>query len=212
METNVKQIALGMVEVIAANNVLKKVRKPDDMEYLRMVTGATMAGLGYAFGPELHDRVKQLNNPEVDEAMKERIIYAAGGAVVGMIVGYKASEKYLPQQLETMLKKAELERRKHPDQPGILSTTTNIAAIGGALYLIRQDADEMQRHLWGLGTGALGYMYGPELLRTLKHLPLPKSKANDAIQVYEYGSAVFGGLGGGLLGWYKGQELMSKIR
>jgi hypothetical protein len=211
MEVRTKQVIYGVAEVIAAHNLLRYVRKNNDEERLRMATGAGLAGLGFAFGPELQDRLQHLGDRELTAATKERLLYAAGGALLGGIIGNKVGP-HLPLSIEEAINNATEEMLAHPQQPGALVTLASAGWLGYSLFFDGKTPEEQKRHLWGLGAGVVGFMYGPELLRKVSNMTVPAHAADEAVQVYASGSAVIGTVAGGLLGWYKGDAFMQKLR
>lgn len=211
MEVRAKQVLYGIAEVIAAHNLLRYVRKNNDEEKLRMAAGAGLAGLGFAFGPELQDRLQHLGDMELTAATKERLLYAAGGALLGGIAGNKIGHR-LPNAMEKTIATATQEMLETPQQPGALITLASAGWLGYSLFFDGKTTEEQQRHLWGLGAGVVGFMYGPELLRKVNKMSIPSTTAEEAIQIYASGSALVGSVAGGLLGWYKGDNLMKKVR
>ena len=212
-----KQVIYGMAEIIAAHNLLRYVRKNDHNERLRMAAGATMAGLGYVFGPKLETYLQHDN--VFNKKIKQNIIYAAGGAILGSFVGYKAGavlgNKHIEQQpltpIEEIVSAVDIARADaEPERPGGLLTIASVGWLGYSLFYDGKTSDERKQHLWGLGAGVIGYVYGPELLDKISVLKLSQKSVDDALAVYKTGGATIGGVAGGLLGWYKGKSFIEK--
>jgi membrane protein YqaA with SNARE-associated domain len=212
MEVRTQQVIYGVAEAIAVHNLLKYVQHNTSEERIRMATGAGMAALGYVFGPELEARIRNLNDEGVAEKTRKQIVYAAGGAVLGSLVGYKfgpqAPNTAVDLERITTETRAAVQDREHP---GGLVTIASVGWLGYSLFFDGKTKEEQQRHLWGLGAGVIGYMYGPEMLRRIGLMQIPRSSAQDAVKLYTNGSAIVGGIAGGLLGWYKGADIMERI-
>jgi len=209
MEVRAQQVIYGVAEAIAAHNLLRYVRSNSDEDKVRMAAGAGMAGLGYVFGPELEARLRHLGDQDLTEHTKQQMVYAAGGIVLGSITGYAIGPrlKGIASGLEQELVKAEIAQREDSERPGGLITIASAGWLGYSLFFDGKTPEEQQRHLWGLGAGVVGYMYGPELIRKLGNLVIPASSKDDAVQMYASGAAILGGVAGGLLGWKKGPAL-----
>ena len=217
MEIKTQQIVYGVAEVIAAHNLLRFVKGNTGEEKVRMAAGASMAGLGYVFGPELHERVKHLGDGELTQQMKQQLLYAAGGAVLGSVAGYKIGPRFrsatlLPGDIEDALEKATTAAADDPTKPGGLVTIASAGWLGYSLFFDGKNAEEQQRHLWGLGAGVVGYLYGPEMIRKVSKMLVPKAQADDAIELYARGSAIVGAVAGGLFGWHKGDAVLQQFR
>jgi hypothetical protein len=211
MEVRAQQVIYGIAEAIAAHNLLKYVRVNNEEEKIRMAAGAAMAGLGYVFGPGLEDRIKQLKDGELTEATKQQLLYAAGGILLGGITGYAVGPKLeaaaLPAPMQQTLVAAEAQAQADHERPGGLVTIASAGWLGYSLFFDGKTPEEQQRHLWGLGAGVVGYMYGPDMLRKIGKLLIPSQAGDDAVRIYTTGSIVLGGVAGGILGWKMGPQL-----
>jgi hypothetical protein len=212
MEVRAQQVIFGIAEAIAAHNLLQYVRTNTDEEKIRMAAGAGMAGLGYVFGPDLESRLRHLKDGELSEHTKQQMVYAAGGIMLGSITGYVVGPKLhdqlaiAPGMQQTLLE-AQEQKSADKERPGGLLTIASAGWLGYSLFFDGKTKEEQQRHLWGLGAGVVGYMYGPEMLRKLGSLMVPASAHDDAVRIYTTGSAVLGGIAGGIIGWKKGPAL-----
>jgi hypothetical protein len=212
----------GIAEVIAAHNLLRYVKGNTDEERLRMAAGATMAGLGYVFGPDLQARLQQhgATHPgaaHIAEGFHDRIMYAAGGAALGAVMGKHFGPKLhttelVPKEIDDALVRAADEARDDPMRPGGLITVLSAGWLGYSLFLDGKTQEEQQRHLWGLGSGVVGYLYAPEMLRKIGSMQLPADAGDDAIELYARGGALIGTIAGGALGWTKGPEIITRLR
>jgi hypothetical protein len=215
MEVRAQQVIYGVAEAIAAHNLLRYVRTNTDEEKIRMAAGAGMAGLGYVFGPDLEARVRQLKDGELSEQIKQQMVYAAGGIVLGSITGYavgpKLADTSLGPAVEHTLLTAQQEQREDAQRPGGLLTIASAGWLGYSLFFDGKTPEEQQRHLWGLGAGVIGYMYGPEVIRKVGGLFVPAQSRDEAVKIFATGSALLGGLAGGILGWKKGPQLLGGV-
>jgi membrane protein YqaA with SNARE-associated domain len=212
MEVRTQQLIYGIAEVIAAHNLLKYVRNNSSEEKIRMAAGAALAGLGYVFGPELEERIKHLRDPQLSEYMQQHLMYAAGGIILGSIAGYTVGPKLrATQQLEQTITQAVQEGAEDPLRPGGLLTIASAGWLGYSLFFDGKTKEEQQRHLWGLGAGVVGYMYGPQMLRKVRGMLVPQGAHDDALELYARGSALIGSIAGGVVGWYKGEQIMKFI-
>jgi len=89
--------------------------------------------------------------------------------------------------------------------PGGLLTIASAAWLGYSLFFDGKTTEEQHRHLWGLGAGAVGYLYGPESLRWVKGLTISKSDGERAIDILRDGSVILGATIGGVAGYALGR-------
>jgi hypothetical protein len=211
MEVRAKQVMYGMAEIIAAHQLLRYVRKNNDEEKLRMAAGAGMAGLGFVFGPELQERLKR-HDFSLSEQMQQRLLYAAGGAILGGIAGYKLGPELQIPHVQTIIEEAREQCTTDPQKPGGLITIASAGWLGYSLFFDGKTPHEQQRHLWGLGAGVFGYAYGPEILRRVRSMVIPATSHDDALGIYAQGSVLIGSIAGGLLGWHKGEDLIQRLQ
>jgi hypothetical protein len=211
MEMRAKQVIYGMAEIIAAHQLLRYVRKNNDEEKLRMAAGAGMAGLGFVFGPELHSRL-QRHDFSLSEQVKQHLLYASGGAILGGMVGYKLGPKLNVPEIQEAIDNAKEQSITDPQRPGGLITIASAGWLGYSLFFDGKTPDEQRQHLWGLGAGVVGYAYGPEIFRKIKSMSIPASSHDDALEIYARGSTLVGSIAGGLLGWYKGSDIVERLK
>ncbi len=223
-----EQVLHGIVEIIATHNLVKYVRGNTRDERTRMAAGATLAGLGFAFGPELEGRLRNLPSLRAGTGMRRELAYAAGGAVLGAVSAHllrdharsastpaaptgasAARLSPLPGSLGARLDEALALPAVTQDAQGIgdlsrpsgLVTVASAAWLGYSLFLDGKNRAEQHQHLWGLGAGALGYLYGPESLRWIKGLTLPRTGGERAIGFLRDGTVLYGAAFGGVLGY-----------
>jgi hypothetical protein len=208
MEIRAQQIFYGVAEVIATHNLLRFVQKNTDEERMRMVAGAGLVSLGYFFGPELQERLKLLNDRGLDEKMQQQLVYAAGGVLLGGFAGYTLGPKLQSRTFELAVQSPHIAQpAKRPDG---LITIASAGWLAYSLFFDGKTPEEQRRHMWALGAGAVGYMYGPEMLRKTRDLFLPAG-ADKSVERYARGAAMLGATAGGVIGWYKGRELSQKL-
>jgi hypothetical protein len=210
MEIRAQQVIYGIAEAIAAHNLLRFVRDHNDEERLRMIAGATMAGLGYVFGPTIEERIRSFDGT-VDEATKQRAIYAVGGAALGGFLGRDIGAKAIVAVGDSVQRNllVKPEEKDHDHKPGGLTTILSAGWLGYSLFLDGKTPEEQRRHLWGLGSGVIGYLYAPDVLEKIANMPIGERDSDDAVQIYRTGGTALGAMAGGVLGWYKGPELFS---
>ena len=217
MEMRGQQGLYGIIEVIATHNLLKYLRGNNPDERMRMAAGATMAGLGFVLGPELEERLQKL--PNTARGIRKEVTLAAGGAVLGAVTAYllrngtrgtiptPSGEDGLPagslgQRLSLALGEADPDRAAFdPAKPGGLVTIASAAWLGYSLFFDGKTKEEQRQHLWGLGAGALGYLYGPETIRWARGLRIPARDGERAVGIIDTGSVLFGAAVGGIVGY-----------
>ncbi len=250
MEWRGQQVVYGIIEVIATHHLMHYVKGHTPEDRTRMAAGATMAGLGFVFGPELEERVRGL--PQATQGRHKELIYTAGGAALGAVTAYlmrtqkeksspvppfppigaastpfiytnstppTTSQRYhdpstagpvpgsLGWRLDQALAGADPAREgfdhKHP---GGLLTLASAGWLGYSLFFDGKTKEEQHRHLWGLGAGAIGYLYGPESLQWVKNLTLSKSDGERAVGMFRDGSILLGATIGGFAGYTLGKR------
>ncbi len=90
--------------------------------------------------------------------------------------------------------------------PGGLLTLASAGWLGYSLFFDGKTKEEQHRHLWGLGAGALGYLYGPESLQWVKKLTIPKADGERAVGMFRDGSILLGATIGGFAGYTLGKR------
>lgn len=264
MELRGQQVLYGIIEVIATHNLVKYVKGNGPDERVRMAAGATMAGLGFVFGPELEERLRHLPEAAKAHGIKREVAFAAGGAALGAVSAYLMRDgtrttarptppaspvspiitpangptiqrpvsgsgpvsysgpipqpgpipyhdQPLPGTLGDRLRHALGEADPasvlfDPGRPGGLVTIASAGWLGYSLFFDGKTKAEQHQHLWGLGAGALGYLYGPEAIRWVKGLTVPKIDGDRAISILNDGSVLFGAAVGGIVGYGLGQH------
>lgn len=223
-----EQVLHGIVEIIATHNLVKYVRGNTRDERARMAAGATLAGLGFAFGPELEERLRALPSMRVGTGLRRELAYAAGGAVLGAVSAHLLrSNKQstgtpgtpprapvthtsplrgslgarLDEALTIPATTKDAQTAGDISRPSGLVTVASAAWLGYSLFLDGKNRAEQHQHLWGLGAGALGYLYGPESLRWIKGLALPRVDGERAIGFLRDGTILYGAAFGGVLGY-----------
>lgn len=213
-ELRAQQVVYGMAELLAGHYLLHHVRDSSDAQKVRMVAGATMAGLGFAFGPELESRIRGMGDHDMSEKMRHQLVSAAGGAVIGAVAAYalqpkdqalaQRSSKNIAERLERLLGPVSKEAPAK-SSTGLL-TVLSAGWLGYSLFLDGKTPQEQHRHLWMLGSGAIGYLYAPELMRKIASIPSTAEANARALDLYKRGGLVLGGLIGGTAGWYMGSS------
>ncbi len=198
MEAKTEEIIHGVVDVVAAHNLLQYVTGPSNDEALRMVAGGTLTALGYAYGPELRDRFRKLKGEPMTEQMRKQIIYSAGGALLGGIIAYVASPDIFERREGTNF--VNLPKPNIREQPSGLLTIGSAAWIGYSLLMRSNDPEWKERQYWGLGAGSIGYMTGPTILSKIKDLAIPTHIRDDALERFSRGAAALGMIGGAGIG------------
>jgi hypothetical protein len=267
MELRGQQVLYGIVEVIATHNLVKYVKGNGPNERVRMAAGATMAGLGFVFGPELEERFRHLPQTAAAHGIRREVAFAAGGAALGAVTAYLMRDGTrtltrptppvspiitptsgpiagavhpsgagpvtyshpppqagpvtytgpLPGSLGDRLRRALGEADPasvlfDPAKPGGLVTIASAGWLGYSLFFDGKTKEEQHRHLWGLGAGALGYLYGPESIRWIKDLTIPKLDGQRAINLFNDGSVLFGAAVGGIVGYGIAQHTTGEPR
>lgn len=205
-----QQVVYGMAELLAGHYLLHHVRDSSDAQKVRMVAGATMAGLGFAFGPELESRIRGMGDMEMSSKMRHQLISAAGGAVLGAVAAYalqpkdrsvaQKSSQQMSERLERLL--GVQPKDAASSSPTGLLTVLSAGWLGYSLFLDGKTPQEQNRHLWMLGSGAIGYLYAPELMRKIVSIPSTPEANKKALDLYKHGSLALGSLIGGAAGWY----------
>jgi hypothetical protein len=203
----IQQVFQGILEVFATHYLVRHVRQSTEEETTRMVVGASMAGLGYFFGPKIQDRLRDSGSTNIQQYLKDNMLYAAGGALLGSVTGYTLG----PTVAKSMQSRQLEERVQSIETPsnGLL-VVASAGWLGYSLFLNGKTSRERDRHLWGLGAGAVGYLYAPELLHKMKSQTVPSQANEETIQIYSKGTAILGGLAGGLLGLVKGKDILNQ--
>lgn len=203
-DSSAKELFTGALEVLTTHQVLRYIKHGDDQEKLRIVTGAGMGALGYLYGPDLFGRIKS-HDPTLGEQVSRRFAYAAGGAVFGGVLGHAIEPQETLSNLPAPIKEGLIQK------PGGLVLTASSLYLAYALLLNGKSEDQRVRHWLMLGSGALGYAYGPEVLQRAKSMPLPSKDVDNALDKYNKGVA-FGAISGGIIGYLKGENMAEWVR
>lgn len=207
-----REVAYGMADIIASHNLMKYGSDSDD-ERLRMIAGGTLAGLGFAFGPELADRLKEIRSEGMSEQLQKQVLYAAGGATLGGVMTYLLGQDGPIAGCAGIVGDAvgddnpvnRVIRQIDPDEkPGGMLTIASVGWLGYSLFFHPKTDEEKQRQFWGLGAGTIGYLYGPKFLQRLECVVVPAVARDTALGVHDTGAATFGMLIGAGVGWHMG--------
>jgi hypothetical protein len=109
-----------------------------------------------------------------------------------------------------LLDGARAQQQADPTRPGGLIVAGCAAFLGYSLFFDGKTPEEQQRHLWGLGAGVVGYLYGPETLKQLRTLRIPQARAEQAVELYGKGAALTGAAIGGVTGYLYGPSWFGK--
>ncbi|MBR9701219.1 hypothetical protein GOV11_05130 [Candidatus Woesearchaeota archaeon] len=185
-----EDMIFGIADVIAAHNLLRYAREGEDEPQTRMLIGATMASLGYLYGPDIKNKFSE--KTEIMEKLRSRAIYAGGGAMLGGIVGYLSGPDLAGKDTSKV------------ERPSGLMAIASVGWLGYSL--VGREETDHERQLWGLGAGSIGYLYGPELLSKIKHVSIPDHVCEDGVDIQARGAAIFGAMVGAGIGWWAGEE------
>lgn len=197
-----KELFFEMADILATYQLLQYVKKDDTA--LRKVVGVTMAGLGYGFGPSLEEKLSTIGDEELTDAFKQRMIYTAGGVALGGAAGYFFKKEHGDVTCTTPLGSTIKERLEiaRPDSPNPLFSFGSTVWLMYSLALRERTEETKIRQAYGLGAGAIGYLWGPELIGKVGDLVIPKDVKDDILEVQARGAAMVGGLLGGAAAWY----------
>lgn len=200
----VRDIAFTIADVIATHNLVDYIKPGEDKE--RILSGALLGAIGYGLGPKIEEQVTSINSGVFDmQIAREDLLYTLGGTVLGGLLGYVAGEEYYPRNEDSLSSRIRQFVRDDgdPKRPGGLITVASAGYLGYSLLAADHSEEFIQRQRWGLGAGALGYLMGPEAIRKFKDLLVPQDQAEQGIEVYRRGGAVFGAaIGTGLGYWF----------
>lgn len=87
----------------------------------------------------------------------------------------------------------------------------SIGWLGYSLFLNGKSKEDRTRHLWGLGAGAVGYAFGPEIIHKFDRLTIAKDDTAQANSIYQNGSMLLGAMIGGVAGWHSKDRIKQII-
>lgn len=266
------------VDTLAAHQILQYAKHNDKEERIRMVSGLALLGVGYIYGPRLQEKITAMKDSTLSDAIQERVLYMAGGAILGGLAGrYFDKRQSATQTAQTptaspaALPLSQSPRRQsanepaNPPIPPPTPTTTyrtmmppppppmvanntvrnsnsttvaerklqaiiddavrdseyqrpsgiillgSIGWLGYSLFLNGKSKEDRTRHLWGLGAGAVGYAFGPEIIHKFDRLTLAKDDTTQANSIYQNGSMLLGAMVGGVAGWHSKDRIKQMI-
>lgn len=215
MDAKAKELFIGLGEIIAAHQILRYAKDGNEEERMRLVTGAGMGALGYIYGPKLHERIREQDQP-LSERMSESLTYAIGGAVAGAIIGHYSGPKLFSGDISVPREVADAFRSSGEagltKRPTTLVVGISAAYLAYALFREDKEAEQYRKNAWMLGAASLGYAFGPEIMRKTKDIVLPQRAAEDALERYSRAGAAIGLVGGAVLGYYKGEAFTDWAR
>ncbi len=211
MSVKGSDVLYSVADAVAAHNLVHYTTRSDRHERLRLISGATLAALGFTLGPEMEDRLREISEGRLTRESQTQLVMAGGGLLLGGVLGYVFGPKLAgtnivqPEGLEEIAREADIQRPGfRRSRPGTLLTFGSAGWLGYSL-LHREQTEEMRdRQLWGLGAGVLGYCLGPWAIKQVKNLPFPAHAATEAGEIYSRGGALFGAIAGGAIGLHLG--------
>jgi len=208
-----EELIYGIGDIIAAHHLLHYVKDVRGETRVRMASAAVLGGLGYCFGPDLAERLRDFRTKELDAGVKKQLMYAATGTLLGALVGYSLTKDKvaIPVPIQEVVDQAVVDAQD-PAQPGPLLTMMSVGWLGYSLLRTHDTKEDRDRHLWGFGGALLGYTYGPETLRHVKQMLVPKDTQQKVLGIYGNGSVVVGAMTGGILGWTNGEMITGMLR
>ncbi|HIH23413.1 TPA: hypothetical protein HA251_00090 [Candidatus Woesearchaeota archaeon] len=283
-----RQLLKLSVDTIAAHQILQYAKHNDKEERIRMVSGLALLGIGYIYGPRLQEKIAAMKDSTLSDAVQERALYAAGGAMIGGIAGRyfdrrQSATQALPPSQSSQRHPANAHITEqydagalHTTQSGVrpaiaaplipppIPTTQyrtiipppppvvahngaasantptvaerklqaiiddamrendyqkpngiillgSIGWLGYSLFLNGKSKEDRTRHLWGLGAGAAGYAFGPEIIHKFDRLTLAKDDTTQANSIYRNGSMLLGAVIGGIAGWHSTDRIKQAI-
>jgi hypothetical protein len=249
-EVTGKQLLKISVDAIAAHQLLQYVTHNDKEERIRIAAGLTLLGLGYIYGPHLQEKVNAMKDARLNDASTERVVYAAGGAILGSIVGryfdrHGRDSSVTPSAPGAMpLPGADWQSRSVQSTSGrstngqstsgidarvrnvVVAATEydttrrphpvivigSVGWLGYSLFFNGKTPEERLRHKWGIGAGAVGYAFGPQIIHKFDRILLTKPEVAQADSIYQNGGMLLGAVAGGLLGWHKAEDARQLLR